>query len=118
MKWGYIQDKFVSSKKAWTSEDTSRIFSKLIMEGKFSAALKFLDAESSSGVLKLTDKVIEELKIKHPNSAPIRDNSLLFGPIELILKMFFFYFVDEQTVMKAALNTKGSVWNELRTLQT
>ena len=85
----YIQSKFVSSKKARPSEDTSRIFAKLIMEGKISAALKFLDAESSSGVLKLTDKVIEELKTKHPNTAPIRDNSLLFGPIELIPKCFF-----------------------------
>ena len=47
----YIQGKCVPSKKARTSEDTSRILSKLMMEGKISAALKFLDAESSSGVL-------------------------------------------------------------------
>ena len=80
------------------------------------AALKFIDAESSPVVLKLTDKVTEELKTKHPNSAPIRDNSLLFRPIELIPKCVF-GSIDEQTVMKAALNIKGSaVWNGLRTL--
>lgn len=52
-----IQHKFVSSKKERSFEDTSRIFSKLVMEGKLSAALKFLEKESSSGVLSLSENV-------------------------------------------------------------
>ena len=53
-----IKKKLVSSKKARSMKDTSRIFAKLVMEGKLSAALKFLDTESSSGVLKLSDSVL------------------------------------------------------------
>ena len=77
------------------------------MEGKVSAALKLLDKESASGVLKLTDQVMKELKLKHPEPAPVKDNSLLNGPIDIVSESFF-QSIDEQTVMKAALDTKGS----------
>jgi hypothetical protein len=40
-----IQKKFVTPKKVRYVEDTSKIFAKLIMQGKLSAALKFLDRE-------------------------------------------------------------------------
>ena len=41
------------------------------------------------------------MNLKQNNSAPIRENSLMFGPIE---PECFFHSI----VMKAALNTKGS----------
>ena len=65
----HIQKQFVKSKKACSSDDISRIFAKLIMEGKISAAMKFLDTESSSGVLTLSNDVIKELEEKHPQPA-------------------------------------------------
>ena len=45
----FLQEKFVNSKKARTVEDVSKVFSKLTLQGKFSAAMKLLDNESSSG---------------------------------------------------------------------
>ena len=98
--------KFTRSKKARSIEDTSRIFAKLIMEGKVSAALKFLDSESS-GVLTCSDEVLKELKSKHPDEASIQENSLLNGPI-LSIPDCFFDSIDEQSVINAALRTKGS----------
>ena len=103
----YIQKSFTSSKKQRSPDDISRSFSKLIMEGKVSAALKLLDKESSTGVLNLTEEVLQDLEEKHPKPAPIEENTLLNGPIEKILDCYF-DGIDEQTVMKAALNTKGS----------
>ena len=50
----YIQRKLPTSSRKRTSEDVARIFSRLVMEGKLSAALKFLDEESSKGALKCT----------------------------------------------------------------
>jgi hypothetical protein len=44
-----IQNRFVSSKKTRSVDDISRIFAKLVMQGKISAAINFLDKESSSG---------------------------------------------------------------------
>ena len=96
----------LDQKKALSIEDTSRIFAKLIMEGKVSAALKFLDSESS-GVLTCSDEVLKELKSKHPDEASIQENSLLNGPI-LSIPDCFFDSIDEQSVMNAALRTKGS----------
>ena len=46
------------------------------MEGKVSAALKFLESESS-GVLTCSDEVLKDLKSKHPDEASIQENSLL-----------------------------------------
>ena len=66
----HIQSKLTSSKKPRSMEDIAKIFAKLIMIGKVSAALKFLDSESSGGggVLELSEEVINSLKAKHPNS--------------------------------------------------
>ena len=102
-----IQRKLVTSQKKRSFEDTSRIFAKLVMEGKLSAALKFLDKESSSGVLILSDVVKNELLKKHPDSAPITENALLFGPIDFI-PSYIFNSIDEQSILKASMRTKGS----------
>ena len=67
----FIQKSFKSSKKTRSPEDVARSFSKLIMEGKVSAALKLLDKESATGVLGLSDEVLDDLKKKHPEPAPI-----------------------------------------------
>jgi len=77
------------------------------MHGKISAALKLLDKEGSTGVLNLTDSVMEELHQKHPSPAPIKENTLLQGPVDLVPECFFEH-IDEQTFLKAALDTKGS----------
>jgi hypothetical protein len=103
----HTQKSFTSSKKQRSPDDVSQSFAKLIMEGKVSAALKLLDKESSTGVLDLTDEVLKDLKMKHPEPAPIQENTLLYGPVDKILECYF-DGIDEQTVLRAALNTKGS----------
>ena len=103
----HIQKKFISSKKPHRTEDVSRIFAKLIMEGKISAALKFLEMETSKGILSLTDDILEELKGKHPHAATIQEDSLLYGPIDYISPNIL-DSIDEDIVYKAALNTKGA----------
>ena len=44
---------------------------------------------------------------KHPHPAPIADSSLLYGPIDFIPK-YYFESINEESVLKAALMTKGS----------
>ena len=50
-------------------------------EGKVSAALKMLSKDYNNGVLKLDEKVLEELKSKHPVPADVKEDSLLHGSI-------------------------------------
>ena len=103
----HIQKKFTTSRQSRTFEDVSHIFAKLVMEGKLSAAMKFLDKENSTGVHTLSDEVLDELKEKHPQPASVLEQCLLYGPIKNI-PAYYFDDIDEQTVLNAALNTKGS----------
>ena len=102
----HIQSKINTSKKQRTVEDISRIFAKLIMEGKVSAAIKFLDRESS-GVLQCSESVLKELKEKHPDESSVKDNSLLYGPLKIIPECFF-DSIDEISIFNSASRTKGS----------
>ena len=54
-----IQGKFVNSKKARTVEDISKVFAKLVFQEKLSAAIKFLDSESSTDLLNFTQKSLK-----------------------------------------------------------
>ena len=101
-----IQSSLKNSKRP-TSDNVSKSFSKLMMEGKVSAALKLLTKESSNGVLPLNDDVMAQLVQKHPKPASVESNSLLYGPWEHTPECFF-DVIDEQAVLKAALNSKGS----------
>ena len=103
----FIQNRLSKTWKPRSSEDIARIFSKLIMEGKISSALKFLDKESSSGPMKCSDAVLEELKSKHPDGAAVQENSLLFGPV-IDIPHFCFDSIDEKDIFNAASRTKGS----------
>ena len=101
-----IQKRLQSSNKR-KPEDTARVFAKLMMQGKINAALKFLSKESENGVLDLNDDVLRDLKKKHPEPSPIKENSLLNGPIENIPASYF-DTIDESMVQSAARLTKGA----------
>ena len=103
----YIQRKFKSSKKQKTPEEVGRIFAKLIMEGKMSAALKLLDNEGSNGALKLTEEIMTELQEKHPKAEPVSGDCLLSGPL-IDVPEYVFDEIDEHLIMKTALQSKGA----------
>ena len=94
-----IQKKLKSSKKR-TTEDITRIFSKLIMEGKISSALKFLDENADNAVLQSNEKVVYKLKDLHPTPAEIHDNSLLHGPVTKPSN-YVFNSINEEEILKA-----------------
>ena len=103
----FIQGKFVNSKKTRTIEHISKVFAKLVFQGKLTAAIKLLDSESSTGLLNLTPEVLEGLKEKHPEAADIKDESLLYGPIDHTPPGIF-DMIDEKMIFDAATKTKGS----------
>ena len=103
----HIQKNFVSSKKPRRTEDVSRIFAKLIMEGKISAALKFLETKTSKGILSLTDDILEELKEKHPHAATLQEHSLLLVQLITSHQVFFTPLIRTYCT-KRLLNTKGA----------
>ena len=61
--------------------DVSRIFAKLLMEGKVSTGIKFLSENNYSGVLPADDETMRELQAKHPSPATTQSSSFLQGPL-------------------------------------
>ena len=107
----HIQSKFKQDRSTQHSEarksDLSKRFSRFMSEGNISAALKLLDENSGSGVLELTEDVMKELRKKHPEPADFSFDPILSGPTQPFPK-YFFDCIDEQTILKAAKDTKGS----------
>ena len=105
----HIQSGFdtTTSRSKNQTNNLSKKFSKFMSEGNISAALKLLDKTNSTGLLPLTEEVMKELRSKHPNPVPPTSDSLLCGPIQNIPDCFF-DGIDEQAILKAAKDTKGS----------
>ena len=66
----YIQECYGSRRRSRTPEQVSKIFSKLMLEGKVNAAMRLLDETNSGDVLSLSNEVLEELLKKHLASQP------------------------------------------------
>jgi hypothetical protein len=77
------------------------------MEGILSAAIKFLDKESSSRLLDLSPDILEDLKEKHPPASEIKDDCLLNCSVDQIPPNNF-DLINEQLIYVAALKTRGS----------
>ena len=78
-----------------------------MMEGKVNAALRVLDEEQSGGVLPLSEAVLKDLQNKHPHSEPPNPTVMIDGEIPLVDPTLFSN-IDESSIAKAAMNTKGA----------
>ena len=102
-----IQQRLTTSKRR-TSDDVSRAFAKLILEGKINAALKMISEEASNGVLDLDDKTMADLRKKHPAPSPVSEGSLIQEDLPAETAASYFDCIDEQQILKAAQLTKGA----------
>ena len=76
-------------------------------EGKVNVALKMLSKYYVNGVLSLDKKVLEELKVKYPAPAEVKEDSRIHGLINKVPNCYFNY-IDEIMVGRVAALTKGS----------
>ena len=106
-KDGQVLQKKLTSKPQRAPEDVTRIFSRLMFEGKVGAALKFLDENSSNSILKPTEQVVRKLQSLHPEAAEILPESLMQGPLQQVSSAHF-SIINEQSILKAATHTHGS----------
>ena len=87
------------------SRDYTKIFVNLVMQGRVSSTMKILTSDPFVGVHKINDDVINALKQKHPKLSPIRENTLLNGPVNEVLPCYLDK-IDEEMVSKASSLTK------------
>ena len=93
--------------KQKNSEDIANVFARLMLQGKANAALKFLTDKSDQGLLPVNDDILRELRLKHPQPAPIQPNILLNGPLEQVPTNYF-DSIDEVTIHRAAKLRNGA----------
>ena len=93
----------ISSQKI---KDKAKIFSNLMMHGKINAAVKML-SNWSTCIRSVDGKVLKKLQNKHPDPSPIKEGTLLHGPINRVLPSYS-DSIDEAMVLKAASLTKGA----------
>ena len=76
-----IQRQF--QQKPRSKEEITKIFSRLMLQGKVIATLKFFESEAQAGeILSLNDETLQGLYAKHPSPKDIKPFSLLYGPID------------------------------------
>ena len=66
-------------RKKQTKDHKEKVFVRLMLKGKVSAALRWIGKESTS-VLEVTDKELQILKDKHPSATPASEDAILNGP--------------------------------------
>ena len=102
-----IQQKLKQNRKDETHEHLSKIFAKLMLQGKVHAALRLLDKAASLGVAELTEETLKALSDLHPAAEAAADTTLMEGELPYFDPVLFTN-IDEQSIAKAALRTKGS----------
>ena len=92
-----------SSQKA--APDHARRFSQLVANGKLSAASRMID-ETESTLLDVNEDLVKAMQEKHPDAAPLSEDSLLQGP-ELKIHSSIFSEITGDTISKIALKCQG-----------
>ena len=99
-----IQSRLTQSKR--TPEHIDKVFSRLMLQGKVSSALRWV-TNNSSKPLALTDDVVASLKNKHPDGSPPSTNHLIIGPIPFVEPVIFDN-IDGDLIYKVSKQVKGS----------
>ena len=86
--------------------DTARVFSKLMFEGKVTAAVRMLCEQDSKGVLPMSDETLAQLKKKHPEPAGLEAETLLHGPIAEVDDSYY-NGINGDMIFRAAKFTNG-----------
>ena len=84
-----LQSKLDTPNKSRNTEDISKVFNKLMFQGKINPALRLLSETGNNGILPLTINTMQDLHLKHPVARPLYDQLLLQGPVQSIKSSSF-----------------------------
>lgn len=75
------------------------------MDGQVNSALRYLSDNNGGGLFPLSDDVMGQLNIKHPDAQEAKLGSLLFGPVDNVPDVIF-QQINGEMIREAALRTK------------
>jgi hypothetical protein len=102
--------KRLHSKVAKKDEDSQKAFCRLMLAGKISKALKFInnDQDATAGIHSLDDGVIRTLEEKHPNPGRANEDALLDRSSIDTPEPVIFEPIDAEEILKSAKTINGS----------
>ena len=98
-----IQSRLLKSKP---NQSSLKVFSRLMLKGQVSAALKWIRRNPST-VIPVNEDVLEQLNAKHPEAQPQDADCTLEGPI-MVPDPILFNVIDGDMVRRSAKLTRGS----------
>ena len=103
-----IQKRLRSSLKV-DREHTQKVFTRYMLEGKVTAAIKWLStqANKNGSPVDLNQETLEQLNDKHPDPQDADEDHLLEGPLPE-LDLIRFEEIDETSIYTSVRNLKGS----------
>ena len=102
-----IQDRLINSKRKDDPDKARKVFVRLMLQGKDSSALRWLDSQCSTSSLEVDENIINKLKEKHPPAQPSSENDFLHGPQNKVEHVIYDE-IDGHSIYRAAITTKGS----------
>ena len=107
-----IQKRLVRQSNQLSSDDTARVFAKLMMQGKVRAALRII-SEDNEGCLTLDScvapdnpKTVRQVLLeKHPPNIPPVQSAILNRDCNLEPHPVIFYGIDGELIQNTAINT-------------
>ena len=99
-----IQDRLARGKHR--QANTEKVFVRLMLQGKVSAAMRWI-GQSTTGILDASEDVVQELTKKHPRAKSASPGSILEGP-GLNVEPVIFENIDGTLIQACAKRTGGS----------
>ena len=101
-----IQERLLKSRE--TPEEKVKAFTRLMLQGRVSAALRFIGSETSN-ILPTTSEVLQELRNQHPKSESPKYESLILGPLpRSTFEPIIFENIDAKLIYETAKKISGS----------
>ena len=101
-----IQNRLPQNWKKIDQNNKIRVFSRLMLQGRVAAALRWI-TDNNADQVEVTPDVINQLSAKHPKAAPPATDKLIVGDIPVVEPVIFDN-IDADLIYKAAKLTKGS----------
>lgn len=102
-----IQNNLEQSRPEMTDEALSKVFNRLMMSGKVTAARQLLTKTArKGGVLPLSNDVMKLLQEKHPPGEPLDDSALVQGELRQVHEATFAGITGAK-IRDAAIKTQG-----------
>lgn len=103
-----IQERMKKNKHKFQDPDhINRIFTRHMLQGKVHAALRVLQKSSASGIAEMSEDTMRELEKLHPIAEQAAGITLIGGEIPYFDPVIFSN-IDEASISKAALKTRGA----------